>query len=125
MFLCKHLTNRPNTKESCNHRNILVFLATRLKFPLFYLYEKILSCQPNLGFHFFTQFEIIIIHHECPCRIEIPYPRGWNFSQGQGLQSPWLNSNPEGEISLSYINMLMVDCFSPTFSKLFIRPKSP
>ena len=31
-----------------------------------------------------------------------------NFNQGQGF-------DPMGEISLSYIDRLMMDCFSPTF----------
>ena len=62
----------------------------------------------------------ITIHHECPCRIEISHPRGRNFNQGRGLPSPWLNSDPEGEISLSYMDRLMMDRFSPTFSKFFL-----
>ena len=70
--------------------------------------------------------QIITIHHECPRRIEIAHPRGRNFNQIRGLLSPWLNSDPEGEISLSNMDRLMMDCFSPTFSKGF-RPsiKSP
>ena len=56
---------------------------------------------------------IIRIHHECPCKIEISHLRGWNFSKGQGKS--------EGEISLSYIARLMMDCFSPAFSKLLVR----
>ena len=56
--------------------------------------------------------EIITIHHECPCRIEISHPRGRNFNQGRGLPSHWLNSDPEGEISLAYMDRLMMDCFS-------------
>ena len=40
--------------------------------------------------------------------------------QGQGLPSPWLNSDPEGEISLSYMDRLMMDCFSPTFLSFFV-----
>ena len=59
--------------------------------------------------------EIITIQHECPCSIEISHPWGRNLNQGQGLRSPWLNSNPEGEISLSYMDRLTMDCFSPTF----------
>ena len=47
--------------------------------------------------------KIITIHHEYPCRIEISHPRGRNFNQGRGLPSPWLNSDPESEISLSHI----------------------
>ena len=62
----------------------------------------------------------ITIHHEFPCRIEISHPKGRNFNQGRGLPSPWLNSDPEGEISLSYMDRLMVDCFSPTFSRFFV-----
>ena len=70
--------------------------------------------------------KIITIHHECPCRIEISHPRGRNFNQGRGLPSPWLNSDPEGEISLSYMDRLMMDRFSPTFSKFFCPSvKSP
>ena len=64
---------------------------------------------------------IITIYHECPCRIEISHPRGRNLNQGRGLPSPRLNSDPEGEISLSYMDRLMMDCFSPTFSKVFVR----
>ena len=63
---------------------------------------------------------IITIHHECPCRIEISHPRGRNFNQGRGLPSPWLNSDPEGEISLSYMDRLMMDRFSPTFPRFFV-----
>ena len=62
----------------------------------------------------------IAIHHECPCRIEISHPRGQNFNQGQGLPCPSLNSNPEGEIFLSNMERLMMDCFSPTFPRLFL-----
>ena len=58
---------------------------------------------------------IIRIHHECPCRIEISHPRGRNFNPGRGLPSPWLNSDPEGDISLSYMDRLMMDCFLPLF----------
>ena len=48
--------------------------------------------------------KIITIHHVCPCRIKISHPRGRDFNQGQGLLSPWLNSDPEVEISLSYMD---------------------
>ena len=63
---------------------------------------------------------IITIHHECPFRIEISHPRGRNLNQGRGLPSPWLNFDPEGEISLSYMDRLMMDCFSPTFPRFFV-----
>ena len=60
------------------------------------------------------------------CEKEISLLRGWILNQARGLQSPSLNSNPEGEISLSYMNRLMMDCFSPTFSTFFGRNiKSP
>ena len=59
--------------------------------------------------------KIITIHHKRPCRIEISHPRGQKFNQGRGLPSPWLNSDPEGEISLSYMDRLMMDRFSPIF----------
>ena len=62
-----------------------------------------------------SSMKIITIHHERPCRIEISHPRGQKFNQGRGLPSPWLNSDPKGEISLSYMDRLMMDCFSPTF----------
>ena len=55
----------------------------------------------------------ITIHHGRPCRIEISHPRGRKFNQGRGLPSPWFNSDPEGEISLSYMDRLMMDRFSP------------
>ena len=64
---------------------------------------------------------IITIHHERPCRIEISHPRGRKFNQGRGLPSPWLNSDPEGEISLFYMDRLMMDRFSPTFRRVFVR----
>ena len=63
--------------------------------------------------------KIITIHHECPCRIEISHPRGRKFTQGRGLPSPWFNSYPKGEISLSYMDRLMMD-FSH-FSKDFCQ----
>ena len=63
----------------------------------------------------------ITIHHERPCRIEISHPRGRKFNQGRGLPSPWLNSDPEGEISLSYMDRLMMDRFSPTFRRVFVK----
>ena len=74
---------------------------------------------PTYPTHF--QRKIITIHHERPCRIEISHPRGRKFNQGRGLPSPWLNSDPEGEISLSYIDRLMMDRFSPFFRRVFVR----
>ena len=68
-----------------------------------------------------TNVKIITIHHELPCRIEISHPRGRKFNQGRGLPSPWLNSDPQGEISLSYMDRLMMDRFSPTFRRVFVR----
>ena len=65
--------------------------------------------------------KIITIHHGRPCRIEISHPRGRKFNQGRGLPSPWFNSDPEGEISLSYMDRLMMDRFSPTFRRFFFR----
>ena len=65
--------------------------------------------------------KIITIHHERPCRIEISHPRGRKFNQGRGLPSPRLNSDPEGEISLSYIDRLLIDRFSPTFRRVYVR----
>ena len=65
--------------------------------------------------------KIITIHHEYPCRIEISHPRARNFNQGQGLPRPWLNSHPEGDISLSYMDRLMMDLFFSHFSKVFCR----
>ena len=44
-------------------------------------------------------------------------PEGVEFQPGTRL-SPWLNSNPEGEIHLSYMDWLMLVYFSPTFSEL-------
>ena len=64
--------------------------------------------------------KIITIHHECPCRIEISHPRGWKFTQGRGLLSPWFNSYPEDEISLSYMDRLMMDFFH-TFRRVFCQ----
>ena len=91
----------------------------------FCLFELILcvfgSCQVGLpGLKQYLE-EIITIHHERPCRIEISHPRGRKFNQGRGLPSPCLNSDPEGEISLSYMDRLMMDRFSPTFRRVFVR----
>ena len=55
------------------------------------------------------------------CEKEMSHPRGRKFYQGRGLPSPWLNSDPEGEISLSYMDRLMMDRFSPTFRRVFVR----
>ena len=88
---------------------------------------ELLSCVPEQGtLSFPAQYwlahkKTITIHHERPCRIEISHPRGRKFNQGRGLPSPWLNSDPEGEISLSYIDSLMMDRFSPTFRRGFCQ----
>ena len=58
--------------------------------------------------------ENITIHHECPCRKGKSQLRGRNFCQGRGLLSPWLKFQTRGEISLSYMDWLMMDYFSPT-----------
>ena len=52
--------------------------------------------------------------------IEMSHPRDWNLNQGRGLQSPSINSDPEGEISLSYMDRLMMDCLSPTLSSFLL-----
>ena len=62
--------------------------------------------------------EIKTIPQGCPCRIEITYPRGWNFNQGRGLLRLWLNSDTEGEISLSCMDWSMLYSFL-NFSNLF------
>ena len=54
--------------------------------------------------------------NECLCRIEISHLSGRNLNQGRGLLSPLLNSDPEDEITLSHMDRLMMDCFSPTFT---------
>ena len=74
---------------------------------------------------FISLENIITIHHDCPCRVEISHPRGRNFNQGRGLPDPWLNSDPEGENSLSYMDRLMTDCFSPTFRGFCPNNKNP
>ena len=69
-------------------------------------------------------YKTITIHHERPCRIEISHPRGRKFNQGRGLPRPWLNSDPEGEISLSYMDRLMMDRFSPIFEGVLSEHKN-
>ena len=44
--------------------------------------------------------------------------RGWNSKQRRGLPILRLNSDPEGQIFLSYMDRLMMNCF-PLFSKPF------
>ena len=53
----------------------------------------------------------------------LSHPRGQNFNQGRDLPSSWLNSDPEGEISLSYMDRLMMVCFFPTFPRYFVGTK--
>ena len=65
------------------------------------------------GSQYYILEKNITTHHECRRRIEISHPRGLNFNQGRGLPSSWLNSYPEGEISLSYMDRDMMDCFLP------------
>ena len=61
-------------------------------------------------------WQTITIHHECPCRTEICPPMGRNFNQGKSLH--WLNSDQECEISLSYMDRLMMDSFFSHLSKV-------
>ena len=95
----------------CNkeHKGIICNLITRVILP-----EALVLWDECFG-------KNITIHHERPCRIEISHPRGRKFNQGRGLPRPWLNSDPEGEISLSYMDRLMMDRFSPTFPRVFVR----
>ena len=60
-----------------------------------------------------------IPHQECPCKTEKPYPRGLNLPRYKALSSPWLNSNPKGEISIFNMDRLMMDYFSSTFTSIF------
>ena len=39
------------------------------------------------------------------------------------MPSPWLNSDPMGEIPLSYMDRLMMDYFSPTFPRFLSKIK--
>ena len=55
------------------------------------------------------------------CEKEISHLRGRNFNQVRGLRSPWVNSDPKGEIFLSYIDRLMMGCFSPILTRFFVR----
>ena len=83
-------------------------------------FEKKTADDKNSMKNYQVDKEIITILHECLCRIEISHPRGLKFNQRRGLQSPLLNSDPDGDISLSYMNMLLIDCFSPTFPRCFV-----
>ena len=67
----------------------------------------------------FSLCKNITIHHECPCRIEISHRRGLNFNQGQALLSLCLNSDTGGEISLSYMDRLIMGSFSFLLPKVF------
>ena len=49
---------------------------------------------------------------------------GSEFNQGRGLQSLWLNCDPKVEISLFYMEKLMMDCFSSNFPRLFVVYKN-
>ena len=60
------------------------------------------------------------ISYALVCEKEISHPRVRNFNQGQGLPSPWFISDPEGEISLSYMDRAHDGLFSPTFRSFFV-----
>ena len=66
------------------------------------------------------------IHHERPCTIEIAHARGniQGDNQGRGLSSPWLNFDPESELTLSCMDRLMIHCFSATFPNFLSQHKS-
>ena len=66
----------------------------------------------------------ILINPELYHPWEISHLMGWNLNQGRGMPSPWLNSDPEGEISLSYMDRLMKDCFSPIFRMFLSEHKN-
>ena len=70
---------------------------------------------PN--YSFILEMQIIPIHHECPCRIWKSHPRNGNFNQSRGLPSLWLKFQSQGCDFLFYMGWLMMDYFSPTFSK--------
>ena len=57
------------------------------------------------------------IHHACLCRIGVGIP-----ARDKAWRVPGLNSYPEGEISLSSMDWLMMDSFSPTFK--WIAPRN-
>lgn len=100
---------------------VLVFMSA-IKFSLTLKKSYILYIW---GYWFLLHWEISIfhwkawlgknirIHHECLCRIGKSYPRGRNFNQRRGFQSPWLKFRTPTNISLSYINWLMMDHFLP------------
>ena len=67
--------------------------------------------------------KIITIHQVCPCVIEISHPWGQNLNQGRGFPSPWLNSDPKGEISLSHMDRLMI-VFLPLFQSFLLKHKN-
>ena len=50
------------------------------------------------------------IHQERPFTIEIAHARGHiqGDNQGRGLPSPWLNFDPESELTLSCMDRLMI-----------------
>ena len=67
-----------------------------------------------------------IHHEERPCTIEIAHARGHiqGDNHGRGLPSPWLNFDPESELTLSCMDMLMIHCFSATFPNFLSQHKS-
>ena len=70
--------------------------------------------------------EIITIHHECPCRIEISHPRGQNFNQGLGKPRPWLKFRPRALDIYILHGQAHDGSFFNQFSKVFCpNIKSP
>ena len=71
------------------------------------------------GYFEISVLEIITVHHEFPCRIGTSHPTGRNFYQGRGLPKTLVEiPTPKGIISLSYMDWLTMDYFSPTSSEL-------
>ena len=71
------------------------------KIFLFYFLRKY-GCQGSIG-----------IHHECPCRIGKSHLRVGISTRDEACRVPGWNSYPKGEISLSCMDWLMMDSFSP------------
>ena len=53
------------------------------------------------------------ISYALVCEKEISHLRGRK-------PRPWLNTNPESEIYLFYMDKFMMDCVSPTFLRFFV-----
>ena len=61
---------------------------------------------------------------KCSCRIWKCQPMGQNFNRNKACQALGWNSDPEGNISLSYMDWVMMQYFSFTVKPVLVAPSN-